>query len=62
VAVFIYLRFRLGDTADIQDFEGDVRAMAELAQTQPGYVWSEMGLSIRDRSGLRRVVRVGRHR
>jgi hypothetical protein len=45
VAIFVYLGFRLAETADIQDFEGDMRAMAELAETQPGYVWSEMGRS-----------------
>jgi heme-degrading monooxygenase HmoA len=48
VAIFVYLRFRLAETADIQDFEGDMRAMAELAETQPGYVWSEMGRSMQD--------------
>jgi heme-degrading monooxygenase HmoA len=49
VAIFVYLRFRLAETADIQDFEGDMRAMAELAETQPGYWWSEMGRSMQDR-------------
>jgi heme-degrading monooxygenase HmoA len=48
MAIFVYLRFWLADTADIQDFEGDMRAMAELAETSPGYVWSEMGRSMQD--------------
>jgi len=46
VAIFVYLRFRLAETADRQDFEGDLRAMAELAETQPGYLWSDMGPSM----------------
>ena len=28
------------------DFEGDLRAMAELAEAQPGYLWSDMGPSM----------------
>jgi heme-degrading monooxygenase HmoA len=48
MAIFVYLRFRLAKTADIQDFEGGMRTMAELAETQPGYVWSEMGRSMQD--------------
>jgi len=46
VSIFVYLRFHLGQTADRQDFEGDLRAMAELAESQPGYLWSEMGPSM----------------
>jgi heme-degrading monooxygenase HmoA len=46
VPIFVYLRFCLGETADRQDFEGDLRAMAELAETQPGYLWSDMGPSM----------------
>jgi heme-degrading monooxygenase HmoA len=48
MAIFVYLRFRLAETADLQDFEGDMQAMSELAETQPGYVWSEMGRSMQD--------------
>lgn len=48
MAILVYLRFRLAETVDIQDFEGDMRAMAELAEAQPGYVWSEMGRSMQD--------------
>jgi heme-degrading monooxygenase HmoA len=48
MAIFVYLRFRLAETADIPDFEGDMRAMAELAKTQPGHMWSEMGGSMQD--------------
>jgi heme-degrading monooxygenase HmoA len=48
MAIFVYLWFRMAETADVQDFEGDMRAMAELAKTQPGYVWSEMGRSMQD--------------
>jgi heme-degrading monooxygenase HmoA len=46
VPIFVYLRFCLAETADRQDFEGDLRAMAELAETQPGYLWSDMGPSM----------------
>ena len=42
----MYLRFCLAETADRQDFEGDLRAMAELAETHPGYLWSDMGPSM----------------
>lgn len=48
MTTFVYLRFRLTETADIEDFEGDMRAMAELAETQSGYLWSEMGRSMQD--------------
>ena len=48
MSIFVYLRFRLTETADLQDFEGDMQAMSELAETQPGYVWSEMGRSMQD--------------
>jgi heme-degrading monooxygenase HmoA len=48
MAIFVYLRLRLAETADLQDFEGDMQAMSELAETQPGYVWSEMGRSMQD--------------
>lgn len=48
MAIFVYLRFLLAGTADLEDFEGDMRAMAELAETQPGYLWSEMGRSMQD--------------
>jgi hypothetical protein len=33
MAIFVYMRFCLAETADRQDFEGDLRAMAELALT-----------------------------
>jgi len=46
MAIFVYLRFCLVETADRQDFEGDLRAMAELAEAQPGYLWSDMGASM----------------
>ena len=48
MAIFVCLWFRMAETADVQDFEGDMLAMAELAKTQPGYVWSEMGRSMQD--------------
>jgi heme-degrading monooxygenase HmoA len=48
MAILAYLRFRLAESANIQDFEVDMRAMAELAKTQPGYMWSEMGRSLQD--------------
>jgi heme-degrading monooxygenase HmoA len=48
MAIFVYLRFQLAQTADIQDFEGDMRGMAEIAENQPGYIWSEMGRSMQD--------------
>jgi heme-degrading monooxygenase HmoA len=48
MAIFVYLRFRLAETADMQDFERDMGAMAEIAMTQPGYMWSEMGRSMPD--------------
>ena len=50
MTVFSYLRFSLADDADQQDFEGDMRAMAELASSEPGYIWSEMGPSMDDPS------------
>jgi heme-degrading monooxygenase HmoA len=46
MAIFVYMRFCLAETADPQDFEGDLRAMAELAEAQPGYLWSDMGASM----------------
>jgi heme-degrading monooxygenase HmoA len=46
VAIFVCMRFCLAETADRQDFEGDLRAVAELAETQPGYLWSDMGPSM----------------
>jgi hypothetical protein len=46
MAILVYLRFRLTETADTQDFEGDLQAMAELAEEQPGYLWSEVGRSM----------------
>jgi heme-degrading monooxygenase HmoA len=46
MAILVYLRFCLAETADPQDFEGDLRAMAELAGEQPGYLWSEVGRSM----------------
>ena len=48
MSIFVYLRFQLAETGDIQDFECDMRAMAELAEAQPGYMLSEMGRSMRD--------------
>jgi len=50
VSIFVYLRFHLVQTADRQDFEGDLRAMAELAESQPGYLWSGMGPSLEESS------------
>ena len=50
VAVFAYLRFCLAETVDLQDFEGDMRAMADLAEARPGYEWSEIGPSMADPS------------
>ena len=50
MSIFVYLRFQLVQTADRQDFEGDLRAMAELAESQPGYLWSEMGPSLEESS------------
>jgi heme-degrading monooxygenase HmoA len=48
VAIFVYLRFCLAETADRRDFEADLRAMAELAESQPGHLWSEMGRSMEE--------------
>jgi quinol monooxygenase YgiN len=48
VGVFVYLCFRLPDAADVEEFEGDMRAMDELAREQPGYMWAEMGRSMRN--------------
>ncbi|HYU58621.1 MAG TPA: antibiotic biosynthesis monooxygenase family protein [Actinomycetota bacterium] len=50
MAIFVYLRFSLDEGFDRQDFEGDMRAMAELAREQPGHRWSEMGRSMADPS------------
>jgi heme-degrading monooxygenase HmoA len=48
VAILVYLRFSLADAADLDDFRGDLWAMAELAQDQPGHRWSEIGRSIQE--------------
>jgi heme-degrading monooxygenase HmoA len=48
VAIFVYLRFCLAQSADLQDFEGDMQAMAGLAESRPGHVWSELGRSMGD--------------
>jgi heme-degrading monooxygenase HmoA len=48
MTVLVTLRFRLADAADIEEFEGDLRAMEALAGTQPGYRWSEMRRSVDD--------------
>lgn len=48
MAILVYLRFSLADAADLDDFRGDLWAMAELAQDQPGHHWSEIGQSIRE--------------
>jgi heme-degrading monooxygenase HmoA len=50
VSVLVYLRFVLAQTADRQDFEEDLRRMAELAHRQPGYRWSETDRPIDDPS------------
>ncbi len=50
MSIFVYLRFHLGEAADGRDFEGDLRAMAELAEGQPGYRWSAMGPSMEESS------------
>jgi heme-degrading monooxygenase HmoA len=48
VSVLSYLRFALSPNADRDDFEHDMRAMLGLAESQPGYRWSEMGSSMVD--------------
>jgi heme-degrading monooxygenase HmoA len=50
VAILVYLRFELAATANLRDFEGDLRAMAVRAEDQRGYIWSEMGPSLGDAS------------
>ena len=48
MAILSYLRFRLSGTADLRDFEEDMRAMLALAQGRSGYLWAEMGPSMVD--------------
>jgi len=43
MTVLAYLRFVLADEADRDRFEDDLAAVRELAQTQPGHRWSEVG-------------------
>jgi heme-degrading monooxygenase HmoA len=50
VSIFVYLRFCLAESADREVFDGDIRAMAELAENQPGYIWSQMGPSMQEPS------------
>lgn len=50
MTILVYLRFSLAETADLDEFRGDLWAMAELAEEQPGHHWSEIGHSIRDQS------------
>jgi heme-degrading monooxygenase HmoA len=50
VTVLVYLRFSLVENTDLDDFRGDLWAMAELAEDQPGHHWSEIGQSIQDPS------------
>ena len=42
MTVLAYLRFVLADEADRDRYEGDLAAVRELAQTQPGHRWSEV--------------------
>ncbi len=43
MTVLAYLRFVLADGADRQRFEDDLESIGKLAETQPGYRWSEIG-------------------
>jgi heme-degrading monooxygenase HmoA len=43
MTVLAYLRFVIADAADRDRFEDDLSAVRELAQTQPGHRWSEVG-------------------
>ncbi len=41
--MFVYLRFVLSPEADRAAFEDDLLAMRRLAESQPGFHWSEVG-------------------
>ena len=43
MTVLAYLRFVLAEDADRGRFEGDLAAIRELAEAQPGHRWSEVG-------------------
>jgi heme-degrading monooxygenase HmoA len=48
MTVLSYLRFALRPTAPRDGFERDMHAMLELARTQPGFQWAEMGATMTD--------------
>ena len=48
MSILSYLKFSLAPDADRQAFERDMHAMFELAASQPGYRWAEMGPSMTD--------------
>lgn len=48
MSILSYLRFALRPTAPREGFERDMHAMLELARTQPGFQWAEMGPTMTD--------------
>jgi heme-degrading monooxygenase HmoA len=43
MTVLAYLRFVLADEVDRERFERDLIAMRDLAESQPGFRWTEIG-------------------
>src|SRR2546421_12743758 len=50
MTILSYLKFSLMPDTDREDFERDMRAMYDLAATQPGFRWAEMAPSMTDRT------------
>jgi heme-degrading monooxygenase HmoA len=50
MSVLSYLKFDLASGTDVEDFERDLHAMLQLAESQPGYQWAEMGPSLNNPS------------
>jgi heme-degrading monooxygenase HmoA len=48
MSILSYLKFSLAPDTDREAFERDMHAMFELAASQPGYQWAEMGPSMTD--------------